>query len=332
MNRKLPLVLLLLSCWIGIAQTSNLSNGLLAFYNFENSINSWNNTYNLTSTSTNPVNYVVGVNSQGSAVSFNADYVLYSTGLSSVLNTSEFTIAFWERQTGVADMVPIYRTTFEAFSSAYFRFTRTSSSNRKLEAGINTSVTVGYYPNLGAFPGNTWNHYVYMVGIENGQKKLKIFKNGALISQTIMATTTEQMLAYNTKFTIGGGTYGDSGGVINPDKNARVEVDNFFIYNRALNAAEINDIYTNNIGILTNNEFDSSKQLHCALYPNPANSQVIITADFAVKEVVVYTLQGQEMLRTQTTQFDVSQLNPGLYCVQVVTHENQKNSLKLVVK
>lgn len=81
---------------------------------------------------------------------------------------------------------------------------------------------------------------------------------------------------------------------------------------------------------IANNEIEGFK-----LYPNPTYSDVvyITTKHNAVKDILVYDLFGEIVLRQQSSykELDVSKLDAGVYIVKV-NEQNKTISRKLVVK
>lgn len=80
---------------------------------------------------------------------------------------------------------------------------------------------------------------------------------------------------------------------------------------------------------------DSSEIQEFKLFPNPVaqNTLYIKTKDNAVKDIIVYNVFGEIVLKKQlkTTELDVSKLLSGMYLMQVT--ENHKTvTRKLVVK
>ncbi len=58
------------------------------------------------------------------------------------------------------------------------------------------------------------------------------------------------------------------------------------------------------------------------IYPNPAGNQLTIQTDKEIEEATILTLSGQEILtHRNSTLLDVSQLNPGMYLLKVITSE-----------
>ncbi|MDY8138020.1 T9SS type A sorting domain-containing protein [Aquimarina sp. 2201CG5-10] len=65
-----------------------------------------------------------------------------------------------------------------------------------------------------------------------------------------------------------------------------------------------------------------------SIYPNPTNGKVFITLD--VNEVKVYDITGQQVLQTNDKEFDMSQLESGVYFAHIFT--NQGNDALRIIK
>ena len=73
---------------------------------------------------------------------------------------------------------------------------------------------------------------------------------------------------------------------------------------------------------------------HIIIYPNPTNEEFnISTEGCRIKDVTIYTLSGQQIcaFRHEKKTFDISNLQPGMYIVEV-TIENRKIRQKLLVQ
>ena len=58
------------------------------------------------------------------------------------------------------------------------------------------------------------------------------------------------------------------------------------------------------------------------VYPNPAGNQLTIQTDKQVEHATIYVLNGQEILTVRSSpMLDVSQLNPGMYLLRIVTSQ-----------
>lgn len=70
-----------------------------------------------------------------------------------------------------------------------------------------------------------------------------------------------------------------------------------------------------NVGALSNQDFNNS--LKFKMYPNPANSILNIDIDSEVKQVEIYSLQGQKVFSGKEKNIDISNLSSGMYMVRV---------------
>lgn len=80
------------------------------------------------------------------------------------------------------------------------------------------------------------------------------------------------------------------------------------------------------------NSIDMKRSI--ALYPNPANQKLNISAErYSIEEVSIYTLTGQQVLQVLTVNsiIDISALEPGMYIVEV-TVENIRIRQKLLIE
>ena len=91
-------------------------------------------------------------------------------------------------------------------------------------------------------------------------------------------------------------------------------VDNVFIYDRQITAAEVSAIVSTNT--LSNEKFQANN-LKFNLYPNPANSILNVNLATDLQSVEIYSLQGQKVLSGTEKQINVSNLSSGMYMVRV---------------
>ncbi len=86
---------------------------------------------------------------------------------------------------------------------------------------------------------------------------------------------------------------------------------------------------------VVDNKISQNEIVDFKLYPNPTYNDVvyIITADNGVKDILVYDLFGEIVLKESTSykELNISKLDAGIYIVQV-TENNKTISRKLVVK
>lgn len=158
-----------------------------------------------------------------------------------------------------------------------------------------------------------WYHYVFTYD----GNVLKIFKNGVLISTS--GTVTLTTVNNNNLFSIGAGHYGSLNGA----------VDDLKIYNYALNATEVSNLYNNNT--LSSSDF-SQNNLEVKLYPNPVRDILNIDIENDIQSIEIYNIQGQKVLSSNQKQINVSDLATGMYMVRIQDVDNSIATKKIVIK
>lgn len=303
-----------------------LTNGLLAFYSFENNNNSYDNVHNLTNSATPNPTYTTGKYGQG--VDFGTGGgALTNTSMNSVFNTAEYSIAFWEKRT--SNTIP-YSTSFELFGSNYFRAFSTALSNGyKINSNINWA---NEYVTYAATYHNTWTHYAFTWSIiGDGTKRMSFYVNGALVGTSSIGYLTDALLEkFNSVIAIGNGTNAD--GSIHVQKAYTGMLDEFYIYNRAITASEVTMVMNNTAGVVLSNENFNTKNLKATIYPNPTTDNFTIEIENELKSVEIYSLHGQKVLTSSTKNINVSNLSKGIYLVQIEDENNNRSTQKLIVK
>lgn len=326
--KKILLITLLLALK---ANAQAPTNGLVAYFNFENNLNSHNNNHGFT----NPNNSAYTINGKvGSGISFTNNGPIVNTSIDATMNNAEFTFCFWFKEDLYNGSSPTYSTMLEAFSSALVRRRPgISPANPPLEMyyAASASAWYGYQISLGNVPVGSWNHAALMLSPGTSfpyRRTIQLFINGVLVSQAQAANNTSFLHHFHDKFTIGGGT--DASGNIDPVKHFSGTIDELFIYDRMLTIAEINAV-KDNTSTLSNNNFQSSN-LILNLYPNPAKDILSIDLDSDIKFVEIYSLQGQKVLNSTNKDVNVSGLSKGIYFVKVQDVNDNIASKKLVIE
>jgi hypothetical protein len=80
---------------------------------------------------------------------------------------------------------------------------------------------------------------------------------------------------------------------------------------------------------LSNEQFEANS---FAMYPNPATDEVLIESNENIKEVLVYDVLGQQVLKTNSDNFSVSELQSGVYVVKAIFENNTSITQKLIRK
>jgi len=174
-------------------------------------------------------------------------------------------------------------------------------------ANNHTQSVVGY-------DFRNWNHFVFVYDGTNS----KVYLNGTLFGTSPKTWNT---IVTSSNFTIGG-FFGENffDGAL----------DDLKIYNRALNATEISNLYIYN-SLLSTDDFDS-KNLKATIYPNPASDFFTIEMENEVKSIEIYSIQGQKVLTASSKEINVSNLSKGMYLVRIEDQNNAIATQKLIVK
>lgn len=220
----------------GLAQAP--TNGLVAYYGFEGNANSHNGLSNMTNMTGTAVTYLSGGNGTGQAANFN-NSALQTTAISSQIN-NEFTICFWQYNP-VAQVQP-YATRFELFGSSFYR----NDGNAGNQSIANISISNGSWvgPNMSQILNNsTWQHIAVNYTTSGF---FNVYVNGVLDPTFSQNVTFANLYKYNTIFSIGGGA--DGTGNFMASKAFKGYIDEVYVYNRALNSAEINQVKNNTSG------------------------------------------------------------------------------------
>jgi hypothetical protein len=144
---------------------------------------------------------------------------------------------------------------------------------------------------------------------------VKVYRDGSLLQQGAKSLNTT-----GTILRIGS----------TPNESARflnARIDDLKIYNTALTQSQI----TGSIETLATNDYNANT-LKFNLYPNPANDIVSISTKNELKSVEIYSLVGQKVLTPAQKEFNISQLNQGIYLVKVEDVNGNVSNQKLIKK
>ena len=119
-------------------------------------------------------------------------------------------------------------------------------------------------------------------------------------------------------------------GVFILGRDVEIYIDDLKIYNRAISAAEVSSLYTNN-AILSTQNF-TPKNLKATIYPNPTSTNFTIDTENEVKSVEIYSLLGQKVLSSNTKNTNVTSLQKGVYMVRIEDTNNAITTQKLIVE
>ena len=309
-------------------QTLAGQNSLVSFYNFENNLNSFNNQHNLSNNTVSAATF--GLGKYGQSVQFAQGQAVINSTLHNDLNTSEYSIAWWEKRT--ADNTA-FGTSYELFGSNYFR----SQNYNTLYGALINSASTGNTWITGSVSAtatylNTWTHYALVWKTVGTNKRLECYVNGILQSfQTLSSLPMDAILVKNNNvFSIGGGT--DASGTLMANKNFEGQIDEFYVYNKALTITEINALKGNNAGVVLSTQNFNTNNLKASIYPNPTTDAFTIEMENEVKSVEIYSLQGQKVMTATNKNINVSNLSKGMYLVRIEDENNAVATQKLIIK
>lgn len=220
----------------GLAQAP--TNGLVAYYGFEGNANSHNGLSNMTNMTGTAVTYLSGGNGTGQAANFN-NTALQTTAIAPQI-TNEFTICFW--QYNPLPQNQVYATRFELFGSAFYRNNGGAGNQSHANISISNGSWVG--PNMTVSLSNsTWQHIAVKYDTSGG---FSIFVNGNYDITLSQNVSFANLIKYNQIFSVGGGA--DGSGNFMTSKAFKGYIDEVYVYNRALNSAEINQVKNDTAG------------------------------------------------------------------------------------
>ncbi|AMA48390.1 MULTISPECIES: LamG-like jellyroll fold domain-containing protein [Flavobacterium] len=303
---------------------SDLNNGLVAFYDFENNLNSHNGLHDLQPNGT--IGYTTSTDG-GKAVSFNETGLVYNTSLNTALSQQNYTICFWEYRPRNA--TTLYSTSYEIFGSQYFR---ERQGSLRISAAYNATNGLPEIELRNTTFLGLWKHYAITFSKLGSSTNIAVYEDGIFKTSTNI-NQAANLYKFNDKFTIGSGT--DSNGNFMNVKNANLSIDKFFIYNRVLKEYEINlikDQHQNalNYTSLSSPEFNQ-KDLKITLYPNPVNQILNIDIENEIKSAQIYNLQGKKIYKSSNKQIDMTDFKEGIYILRV-EDINEKVVVKPIIK
>ncbi len=301
------------------SNANSITDGLIAYYGFEGNFNSHNNLHNLTAAPNAP--YISQYGWVGSCINVEStlnEGLVNTTSLNNALVGNEFTICYWVKQlTNYTNGT--YPTHFEMFGSG---FVRHNNGTLPVDVGYATSSTnfkTGFYSANGI--AGSWNHIAIVH--KAGFQEFELYINGVLYSTySSNSVPIPSLYKFSTNFHIGTGSVAS--------KSFKGEIDEFYIYNRALTSSEILTVRNNTTAPLSISSFDNN--IKFKLYPNPTNDLVTIAMDSDLKSIEVYSLHGQKVLSSTQYQINVSDLTPGVYLVKIESINGLIATEKLVKK
>jgi hypothetical protein len=161
---------------------------------------------------------------------------------------------------------------------------------------------------------NTWTHLLYSL---SNDTVVTMYLNGTL--STTASTTINTLLG---DFQLG-------------ENGFSIEIDDLKIYDGALTASQVTEVYTNND--LTTASIENSSEINLfKVFPNPANEKVTISNIEAGSTVSLVDLSGKIISQTTANSssltIPISDFNAGVYFVRVMTENGAVGVERLVVE
>ncbi len=222
MRQKLHKILALLAIIVGLQVEAQITNGLLHEFNFNNSYTSTLGT--ATFSNIGQTSFVTDRNGNASsALNINNGYAI-ATIANMPTSSNQRTISLWVKLNTFNSLGFNYIYSYGPGSSANGVYLNATTVNHyALNFGNNTNHSISTPHTL-----NTWVHYAFTY---DGSRS-RIYKNGILIGTTVQNISTVSNNSFSMGVTEGGGI-----GYLNG------AVDELKIYNRALSASEVYEIY-----------------------------------------------------------------------------------------
>lgn len=312
-----------------VAESPLNTTDLLSFFDFENTLNSYDNAHSFGTIPSVPSGaYNGGLNDSGLGLTVLGGFI--NTTIAPFMNDDNFTIAFWQKR-DVA-VTNLYETSIELFNSLYLRQQIYDGEDNYDACGLYydlsnnmSSEEVMYYTPIG------WNHYAMVYTIENGNRVLKYYINGDYV-RTVTLPTGQTLDKVSNDIYLGTGYDGTATGAIPmSQKFAAITLDNLYFFNRALQQHEIIGMkYQQPAAPLSNAVFESTS---IQLYPNPASQLFRVeSSNEIIKQVTVLDITGKVLITTTDTEVNISSLAKGVLLVKIETSSGKIETKRLIVK
>ena len=283
-----------------------LKQSLISYYSFDSGFANQNN--DLVLTEHNTVAKAAG--KKGNCAIFTGNNGLYSNAYNTIFNESAgakpFTVSFWKLDQNIGT----YSSMFEFFSSYFLRF----KSNGKVEIGYQgANSSSWYYTTSGSnlLNSSEWVHYTVVHDPAVGTDRVYI--NG--LSSIYFNNSHTAINQNNSVFAIGCGTNAD--GSFHPDKFYMGKLDEFYLFDKALDPKEISYLY-NNTDFITTAVHNPSGNSSAYAYTNATNDQLMFNVDEKVKKEI-WSIQGSKVSETQAVSLNIGNLQKGVYLVRFIS-------------
>lgn len=226
---------------ISFASAQSLPNGVVACYGFRgNGNDASTNAINATATGS-PIITTGHTGNTNSAYNYNGTSQFFDAGNPALLNAKirkALTISAWIKPTvtgGTQGAIVGKWSGVTAADQFLLMYDGTSTKKIVFAIGNPGNVANGVYSNAVLNVANTWTH---VVATWDSTGTHKIYINGVLDKTTVLS----QFTTINTT----SGNYLKIGAQSNNGRQFKGDIDEVEIFNRALNAAEISNLYTTN--------------------------------------------------------------------------------------
>jgi len=169
------------------------------------------------------------------------------------------------------------------------------------------------YTVVSSFNLATWYHYVCTYDGTTA----KMYRNGVLLSTG--AAYTWNTINNNNLFRLGVG--------VGDELWFNGAIDDLKIYNFSLSQTEVTSLFTNNS--LASINFNKNN-LKVFLFPNPIKDMLYVETASEIKSVAVYGILGNQVLTGTSKDLNVSNLEKGIYMVQIQDMENNISTKKII--
>lgn len=274
----------------------------IAEYNFDNT---YNNIYGNTPFAASNGSITFGEDRNGNpanALRLYSGAEAYASIANLPVGNSARTVSIWIKQPMTASDKHIFK-----YGSLYTNnvYGLSNQSASLVNFGFANDLSVANQAATGA-------NWVHVVTTFDGVTA-RIYRNGTQVASGNKAS-------WNTlagSFILGGTT-------------GEMYIDDLKIYNRAISATEVSNLYTSN-SILATTSFQSNS-LKATIYPNPTSNDFTIEMENEVKLVGIYSLIGQKVLSATTKTVNVSGLSKGVYMVRIEDSNNAISTQKLIIE
>lgn len=223
-------------CAVAVAQPAGVpTNGLSAYYSFNNNLESQNGWHNLAWGGTAGT-YVPGRPGSGQACLLDGTHLIGNMAVPLTLPTGDFTVAAWML---IENAVPFnyYPTILEWDESLFLRMHSPQGGTVLMQQGGYNSTAGGWVTPEGGAVANPSAQWAHLAMTQNNGT-FTLYRNGVALSQ--ITVTGHAQSVESVGLIVGGGT---SASAINPIKYLNGAIDDLFIYNRGLSESEVLSVY-----------------------------------------------------------------------------------------